>query len=67
MDLVSRMIASLKTYVRGIALPKETPLFKVTPMVDEMESQSSSNATTDVHKLAAEKTQLDYLEYFHDA
>jgi fatty acid desaturase len=33
MDLVKRIIASLKTYVRGIALPEEKPLFIVTPMM----------------------------------
>jgi len=33
MDLVNRIIASLKTYIRGIALPGEKPLFIVTPMM----------------------------------
>jgi fatty acid desaturase len=33
MDLIRRIIASLKTYVRGIALPGEKPLFIVTPMM----------------------------------
>lgn len=33
MDLISRIIAAFKTYVRGIALPGEKPLFAVTPMM----------------------------------
>lgn len=33
MDPISRIIAALKTYVRGIALPEEKPLFIVTPMM----------------------------------
>jgi fatty acid desaturase len=33
MDLISRIIASLKTFIRGIASPGEKPLFMVTPMM----------------------------------
>ncbi|MEB3316860.1 MAG: fatty acid desaturase [Cyanobacteriota bacterium] len=33
MDLITRIIASLKTYIRGIALPGEEPLWIVTPMM----------------------------------
>jgi fatty acid desaturase len=51
MDLINRIIASLKTYIRGIALPGEKPLFIVTPMM-----VVAASACTLVFDLAA--TQL---------
>lgn len=51
MDSISRITAALKTYVRGISLPEEKPLFTVTPMM-----VVSATALTLVVDLAA--TQL---------